>query len=52
MANAIRAIIKQHGILGLWRGVTTTVTRVMVSSSVNLTVFSKARGRWKFKLKG
>jgi len=44
LGSAFRSIYGQFGILGLWRGVSTTVVRVMVVSSVQLPTFAKTRG--------
>lgn len=49
LASAFRTIYGQHGIVGLWRGVSTTVVRVMVVSSVQLPTFAKTRGMRRIK---
>ena len=36
-------IFAEHGVLGLWRGVSAAVTRVGVGSSVQLSTFSTAK---------
>ncbi|ESN99191.1 hypothetical protein HELRODRAFT_155958 [Helobdella robusta] len=40
MREAINTIYKQHGLFGLWRGVSSSVPRVMVGSATQLTTFS------------
>jgi hypothetical protein len=44
MVSAIKSIFNAHGILGLWRGMSTTLVRLVVVSSVQLPTFAKARG--------
>ncbi|KAJ0174446.1 hypothetical protein K1T71_009554 [Dendrolimus kikuchii] len=41
--NALSRIIKEEGILGLWRGATATVTRAMVSNGAQLSTYAQAR---------
>jgi len=43
MAKALRTIFTNHGIFGLWRGVTGAVIRVSVGSATQLTSFSWAK---------
>ena len=43
MANALRTIFGNHGLPGLWRGVTGAVIRVSVGSATQLTTFSWTR---------
>ncbi|CAL8093213.1 unnamed protein product [Orchesella dallaii] len=43
MAAAFRSIYGKYGIPGLWRGMTTTLVRLIVVSSVQLPTFAKAR---------
>ena len=42
-ANALATIVREHGILGLWRGVTGAMPRVTVGSAAQLSSFSKAK---------
>lgn len=49
MTSAIASIFKHHGILGLWRGMSTTLVRLVVVSSVQLPTFAKARGLFKIE---
>lgn len=41
--NAFRTTISQHGVLGLWRGVTGAMPRVSIGSAAQLSSFSKAK---------
>ncbi|OWF37171.1 Solute carrier family 25 member 35 [Mizuhopecten yessoensis] len=43
MMGAFRTVYSEGGILGLWRGVSAAMSRVMVGSAVQLTTFSKAK---------
>ncbi|XP_002737995.1 solute carrier family 25 member 35-like [Saccoglossus kowalevskii] len=40
MTSALRTIYKEHGVIGLWRGVSGAVPRVMVGSGAQLSTFS------------
>lgn len=40
MSSALKGIYAKHGVVGLWRGVTAAVPRVMVGSSTQLATFS------------
>ena len=41
--SALRTILAEHGIMGLWRGVTGAMPRVSVGSAAQLSSFSKAK---------
>ena len=41
--NALRTVVAEHGILGLWRGVTGAMPRVTIGSAAQLSSFSKAK---------
>lgn len=41
--SALSSIYKEHGVRGLWRGVTASIPRVMVGSSTQLATFSKSK---------
>lgn len=43
MIRAFSAIFREGGIMGMWRGVTAAMSRVMVGSAVQLTTFSKSK---------
>ena len=43
MSKGFQVIFAEHGVLGLWRGMTAAVTRVMVGSAVQLSTFSTAK---------
>ncbi|OXA50732.1 hypothetical protein Fcan01_14254 [Folsomia candida] len=43
MCAAVKSIFQSHGVLGLWRGMSTTLVRVVVVSAVQLPTFAKAR---------
>lgn len=43
MVQALAAIYRQHGILGLWRGSSAAVPRVSVGSAAQLTTFSSSK---------
>ncbi|XP_069776245.1 solute carrier family 25 member 35 isoform X3 [Narcine bancroftii] len=43
MMDALINIYRQHGVMGLWRGSTSAVPRVMVGSAVQLSTFSKTK---------
>eukprot|EP00794_Sanderia_malayensis_P015113 gene15113-16669_t len=43
LANAISAVLQEHGIRGLWRGVTGAMPRVSVGSAAQLSSFSKSK---------
>ncbi|KAI8797101.1 solute carrier family 25 member 35 isoform X1 [Biomphalaria glabrata] len=43
MSHAIKTIYKDHGAVGLWRGVTAAVMRVTVGSAAQLSTFSEAK---------
>ena len=43
MIAAIKTIYVEHGIPGLWRGVTVAMSRVMVGSAVQLSTFSNTK---------
>ncbi|KAG2467549.1 solute carrier family 25 member 35-like [Polypterus senegalus] len=43
MLHALVCIRKEHGILGLWRGASAAVPRVMVGSACQLSTFSAAK---------
>lgn len=45
MVSALRSIFTEHGLVGLWRGVSGAVARVMVGSSVQLSTFSVCKER-------
>ena len=42
MSSGIKVIFAEHGILGLWRGATGALTRVMIGSAAQLSTFSTA----------
>ncbi|NXG25015.1 S2534 protein, partial [Grallaria varia] len=41
--GAFRSIYRQHGVAGLWRGVTGAIPRVTVGSAVQLATFASAK---------
>ncbi|XP_045161278.1 solute carrier family 25 member 35-like [Mercenaria mercenaria] len=43
MMKGFTMIFKKHGVLGLWRGTTAAVSRVMVGSAAQLSTFSTAK---------
>ncbi|XP_067828117.1 solute carrier family 25 member 35 isoform X2 [Heptranchias perlo] len=43
MLHALITIYRRHGIIGLWRGSSSAVPRVMVGSAIQLSTFSKAK---------
>ncbi|XP_050178328.1 solute carrier family 25 member 34 isoform X1 [Myiozetetes cayanensis] len=43
IAGAFRTIYRQHGVVGLWRGVTGAIPRVTVGSAVQLATFASAK---------
>lgn len=43
MFHALRAIYRQHGVLGLWRGSSAAVPRVSVGSAAQLSTFSSSK---------
>ncbi|CAG5116978.1 unnamed protein product [Candidula unifasciata] len=43
MSHALRTIFKDHGVLGLWRGVSGAVARVTVGSASQLSTFSTSK---------
>ncbi|NXU93580.1 S2534 protein, partial [Xiphorhynchus elegans] len=43
ITSAFRTIYGQHGVAGLWRGVTGAIPRVTVGSAVQLATFSSAK---------
>ena len=43
MIQALAAIHKQHGILGLWRGSSAAIPRVSVGSAAQLSTFSSSK---------
>ncbi|NWR81934.1 S2534 protein, partial [Centropus unirufus] len=43
VCSAFRSIYRQHGVAGLWRGVTGAVPRVAVGSAAQLGTFSSAK---------
>ncbi|XP_051900652.1 solute carrier family 25 member 35 isoform X2 [Pristis pectinata] len=43
MLDALVTIYQRHGIIGLWRGSSSAVPRVMVGSAVQLSTFSKTK---------
>lgn len=43
IARAFESIYKQHGVAGLWRGVTGAVPRVAVGSAAQLATFASAK---------
>lgn len=43
ISSAFRSIYQQHGVVGLWRGVTGAVPRVAVGSAVQLATFASAK---------
>jgi solute carrier family 25 protein 34/35 len=42
MTEAIKHISKNHGVLGLWRGMSSAIPRISVSSAVQLLTFEKS----------
>ena len=42
MSSGLKTIFTEHGILGLWRGATGALTRVMIGSAAQLSTFSTA----------
>lgn len=43
MTSGLKVIYSEHGVKGLWRGVTGAVTRVMVGSAAQLSTFSTCK---------
>uniref|UniRef100_A0A1A8HPM9 Solute carrier family 25, member 35 n=4 Tax=Nothobranchius TaxID=28779 RepID=A0A1A8HPM9_NOTKU len=43
MIHALKAIYRQHGVLGLWRGSSAAVPRVSVGSATQLSTFSSSK---------
>lgn len=43
MIHALRAIHKEHGVMGLWRGSSAAVARVSVGSAAQLCTFSSSK---------
>ncbi|KAM4885873.1 solute carrier family 25 member 34 isoform 1-T2 [Sylvia borin] len=43
ITSAFKSIYQQHGVVGLWRGVTGAVPRVTVGSAVQLSTFASAK---------
>ncbi|XP_027548914.1 solute carrier family 25 member 34 [Neopelma chrysocephalum] len=43
ITTAFRSIYRQHGVVGLWRGVTGAIPRVTVGSAVQLATFASAK---------
>lgn len=43
ISSAFKSIYQQHGVVGLWRGVTGAVPRVTVGSAVQLSTFASAK---------
>lgn len=43
ISSAFKSIYQQHGVVGLWRGVTGAVPRVTVGSAVQLATFASAK---------
>lgn len=43
ISSAFKSIYEQHGVVGLWRGVTGAVPRVAVGSAVQLATFASAK---------
>ncbi|NXJ54403.1 S2534 protein, partial [Spizaetus tyrannus] len=43
ISSAFKSIYKQHGVAGLWRGVTGAVPRVAVGSAAQLATFTSAK---------
>lgn len=43
ISGAFKSIYKQHGVAGLWRGVTGAVPRVAVGSAAQLATFTSAK---------
>lgn len=43
ISGAFKSIYQQHGVVGLWRGVTGAVPRVAVGSAVQLATFASAK---------
>ncbi|XP_052820589.1 solute carrier family 25 member 35-like [Mya arenaria] len=43
MFKAFTFVVREHGVIGLWRGTTAAVSRVMVGSAVQLSTFSSAK---------
>ncbi|KAL2296670.1 hypothetical protein Nmel_016006 [Mimus melanotis] len=43
ISSAFKSIYQQHGVVGLWRGVTGAVPRVAVGSAVQLATFASAK---------
>lgn len=43
MTKGFKMIYSQHGVVGLWRGMTAAVSRVMVGSAAQLSTFSTAK---------
>ena len=41
--SALASIFKEHGVLGLWRGVTGAIARVSVGSASQLSTFAVAK---------
>lgn len=43
ISGAFKSIYQQHGVVGLWRGVSGAVPRVAVGSAVQLATFASAK---------
>lgn len=43
MIHALRAIYREHGVAGLWRGSSAAVARVSVGSAAQLSTFSSSK---------
>lgn len=43
MWSAARHIYKQHGVVGLWRGTSASMSRVTVGSAVQLSTFAQTK---------
>ncbi|XP_078284279.1 solute carrier family 25 member 35 [Rhinoraja longicauda] len=43
MLHALMTIYRQHGVMGLWRGSSSALPRVMVGSAVQLSTFSETK---------
>ena len=43
MLEGFSTIVKEHGVKGLWRGVSGAMLRVMIGSAAQLSTFSAAK---------
>jgi solute carrier family 25 protein 34/35 len=43
MLEGFSTIVKEHGVKGLWRGVSGAMLRVMIGSAAQLSIFSSAK---------